>query len=127
MSSQHFVSSEISVPPSLKGAGFVTNSNNVIQILDTTLREGEQSPGVSLQTHEKLEIAHQLVRLGVDVIEAGFPVSSPDEFNAVQRIAREVHGPTITAGARAVKADIDAVWNAIKDAHGKQIHIALSV
>lgn len=121
------VRSEISVLPSLKGASFVTNSNNVIQILDTTLREGEQSPGAILQTHEKLEIAHQLVRLGVDVIEAGFPISSPGDFNAVQRVAREVHGPTISAGARAMKADIDAVWNAIKDAPRKQIHIALSV
>lgn len=127
MSAQHFVSSEISVRLSLKGAGFVTNSKNVIRILDTTLREGEQSPGASLQTLEKLEIAHQLVRLEVDVIEAGFPASSPGEFNAVQRIAREVHGPTITAVGRAVKADIDAVWNAIKDAQSKQIHIALSV
>lgn len=105
----------------------MTNSNTVIQILDTTLREGEQSPGASLQVHEKLEIAHQLVRLGVDVIEVGFPISSSDDFNAVQRVAREVHGPTISTGARAVKADIDAAWNAIKDAPRKQIHMVLSV
>jgi 2-isopropylmalate synthase len=102
-------------------------TNNVIQILDTTLRDGEQSPGASLQTPEKIKIAHQLAQLGVDVIEAGFPSSSPGDFDAVQRIAREVHGPTITAIGRGVKADIDAVWNAIKDAPKKQIHIVLSV
>ena len=66
---------------------------NRVLIFDTTLRDGEQSPGISLNTSEKLEIAHQLARLGVDVIEAGFPIASPGDFEAVQAIAREVHGP----------------------------------
>ena len=71
-----------------------------VQIFDTTLRDGEQSPGVSLNTTEKLEIAHQLARLGVDVIEAGFPIASPGDFEAVQAIAREVEGPVIAGLAR---------------------------
>ncbi len=66
---------------------------NRVKIFDTTLRDGEQSPGISLNKQEKLEIAHQLARLGVDIIEAGFPISSPGDFEAVQAIAREVHGP----------------------------------
>ena len=70
-------------------------------IFDTTLRDGEQSPGISLNTSEKLEIAHQLARLGVDVIEAGFPIASPGDFEAVQAIAREVQGPVIAGLARA--------------------------
>ena len=65
---------------------------NRVKIFDTTLRDGEQSPGISLNKQEKLEIAHQLARLGVDIIEAGFPISSPGDFEAVQAIAREVHG-----------------------------------
>ncbi|HEY1854889.1 MAG TPA: 2-isopropylmalate synthase, partial [Solirubrobacterales bacterium] len=68
---------------------------NRVRIFDTTLRDGEQSPGISLNTAEKVEIAQQLSRLGVDVIEAGFPIASPGDFEAVQRIAREVEGPTI--------------------------------
>ncbi len=70
-------------------------------IFDTTLRDGEQSPGISLNASEKLEIAQQLARLGVDVIEAGFPIASPGDFQAVQAIAREVHGPVIAGLARA--------------------------
>ncbi len=72
-----------------------------VLIFDTTLRDGEQSPGISLNTTEKLEIAHQLARLGVDVIEAGFPIASPGDFEAVQAIAREVHGPIVAGLARA--------------------------
>src|SRR5205807_2377416 len=98
-----------------------------VYIFDTTLRDGEQAPGFALNVDEKIEIAHQLARLGVDVVEAGFPISSPGDFTACQRIAREVQGPVITALARAVPQDIDAVWNAIKDAARKQIHIVLSV
>ena len=72
-----------------------------VKIFDTTLRDGEQSPGISLNKQEKLEIAHQLARLGVDVIEAGFPIASPGDFEAVQAIAREVHGPgDLRPGAR---------------------------
>jgi len=97
-----------------------------VSIFDTTLRDGEQSPGASLTTAQKVEIAHQLARLGVDVLEAGFPVSSPGDFEAVQRIAREVEGPVITALARAVRADIDGVWEAVRPAAHPQIHIVLS-
>src|SRR5256885_7243116 len=80
-----------------------------VDIFDTTLRDGEQSPGCSLNAAEKLEIAHQLARLGVDVIEAGFAASSPGDFAAIKIIAEQVRGPVITALARGVKADIDAV------------------
>jgi 2-isopropylmalate synthase len=98
-----------------------------VYIFDTTLRDGEQSPGASLNPDQKLTIACQLARLGVDVIEAGFPLSSPGDFEAVQRIARQVEGPMITALARAAKPDIDAVWESVKDAERKQIHMVLSV
>jgi len=93
-----------------------------IIIFDTTLRDGEQSPGATLNVDEKIEIAKQLARLGVDVIEAGFPASSPGDLAAVQRIAREVQGPTICGLARCVAVDIDAAWEAIKDAPKKRIH-----
>jgi 2-isopropylmalate synthase len=98
-----------------------------VYIFDTTLRDGEQSPGASLNADQKLGIAYQLARLGVDVIEAGFPLSSPGDFESVQRIAREVEGPVITALARAARPDIDAVWQAVQDAPRNQIHMVLSV
>ena len=85
-------------------------------IFDTTLRDGEQSPGISLNTTEKLEIAHQLARLGVDIIEAGFPITSPGDFEAVQAIARQVEGPVITGLARAHVGDVDAAYGAVRDA-----------
>src|SRR5216684_5206321 len=96
-------------------------------IFDTTLRDGEQSPGFHLDANAKLKIARQLERLGVDVIEAGFPISSPGDFEACRQIAREIRSTTVTALARAVREDIDAVWGAIKDAEAPQIHIVLSV
>jgi len=98
-----------------------------VAIFDTTLRDGEQSPGASLRTDQKLEIARQLARLEVDVVEAGFPCSSPGDFEAVQAIARRLEGPMVTALARAVRSDIDAVWDAVRDAGRPQIHIVLSV
>ena len=91
-------------------------------LVDCTLRDGEQSPGVSLNIEEKLAIAHQLARLGVDVIEAGFPIASPGDFAAVQRIAREVKGPVICALARAEEADIKRAYEAVKDAGRPRIH-----
>jgi 2-isopropylmalate synthase len=97
-----------------------------VYIFDTTLRDGEQSPGVSLNTQEKLEIAHQLARLNVDIIEAGFPVTSPGDFAAVQTIAREVRGPVIAALARANPVDIDRAWEALKDAEHPRIHIVIA-
>ena len=102
------------------------DESNRVRIFDTTLRDGEQSPGISLNTQEKLEIAHQLARLGVDVIEAGFPIASPGDFEAVQAIAREVHGPVICGLARAGAQDIDAAWNAVKDSERPRIHTFIS-
>src|SRR4051794_29145763 len=97
-----------------------------VQIFDTTLRDGEQSPGISLNTQEKLEIAQQLARLGVDVIEAGFPITSPGDFEAVQAIARQVEGPIITGLARAHVADVDAAFGAVQDAGRPRIHTFIS-
>lgn len=97
-----------------------------IIIFDTTLRDGEQSPGASLDAQKKLEIARSLARLGVDVIEAGFPVSSPGDFAAVKQIAAEVKGPIICGLARALKADIDAAYKAISAARRKRIHVFLA-
>ena len=91
-----------------------SDSPDRVHIFDTTLRDGEQSPGISLNTQEKVEIAQQLARLGVDVIEAGFPITSPGDFEAVEAIAREVEGPVICGLARTHKADIDAAWGAIR-------------
>src|SRR2546430_5648655 len=93
-----------------------------VLIFDTTLRDGEQSPGISLNKTEKLEIAQQLARLGVDVIEAGFPITSPGDFESVQAISREVERPVICGLARTSKQAIDAAWNAVKDAHRPRIH-----
>jgi 2-isopropylmalate synthase len=97
-----------------------------VHIFDTTLRDGEQSPGISLNTDEKVEIAQQLARLGVDVIEAGFPITSPGDHEAVTQIARHVEGPVICGLARTHKADIDAAWDAIKDSARPRIHTFIS-
>ncbi len=97
-----------------------------VLIFDTTLRDGEQSPGISLNRQEKLEIAHQLGRLGVDVIEAGFPITSPGDFESVQAIAREVEGPVICGLARTSKQDIDAAWEAVRDSERPRIHTFLA-
>jgi 2-isopropylmalate synthase len=98
----------------------------MIRIFDTTLRDGEQSPGASMNLEEKLAIAKQLARLGVDIIEAGFAYSSPGDFEAVRRIAREVEGPTICSLARARPEDIDRAWEALKGAPKVRIHTFLS-
>ena len=102
------------------------SEQNRVHIFDTTLRDGEQSPGISLNTQEKVEIAQQLARLGVDVIEAGFPITSPGDFEAVGAIARSVEGPVICGLARTHKADIDAAWHAIKDSQRPRIHTFIS-
>lgn len=118
------------------------NNKNVysdtVYIFDTTLRDGEQSPGATLTSPEKLEIARGLARLGVDVIEAGFPAASPDDLNAVQRISREVGNPQtgeneivhrvpiICGLARASKDDIDIAWEAVRDAASPRIHTFLA-
>ncbi len=102
-------------------------SDNRIIIFDTTLRDGEQAAGTRLGTREKLEIALQLAKLGVDVIEAGFPISSPQDFEAVQLIAQQVSGPTICGLSRAIDADIDAAGKALKKAKKARIHTGLGI
>lgn len=93
-----------------------------IKIFDTTLRDGEQSPGASMNIQEKLMVAKQLARLGVDVIEAGFAYSSPGDFEAIKTIGSEVEGPVICSLARAKEEDIKSAWEALKDARKKRIH-----
>src|SRR4051794_26466728 len=104
----------------------MTEQDDRVLIFDTTLRDGEQSPGISLNTAEKLEIAHQLARLDVDVIEAGFPIASPGDFAAVQAISREVEGPVIAGLARVNPADVDRAWEAVRDAPRPRIHTFVS-
>ncbi|MGH2717174.1 MAG: 2-isopropylmalate synthase, partial [Actinomycetota bacterium] len=93
-----------------------------VRIFDTTLRDGEQSPGINLSAKEKVEIATQLAALGVDIIEAGFPVNSPAEFDAVAAVAANVKGPVIAALARMTTGDIDKAWESIKAAQRTRIH-----
>ena len=93
-----------------------------IKLFDTTLRDGEQSPGAAMTDAQKLEIAIQLARLGVDIIEAGFPVSSPHQFKACKAIAQKVKGPVIAGLARAMERDIDAVVESLEGAERKRIH-----
>ncbi|MBI2193289.1 MAG: 2-isopropylmalate synthase [Planctomycetes bacterium] len=100
--------------------------DDTLLIFDTTLRDGEQSPGASLNTPEKLEIARQLALLQVDVIEAGFPIASPGDFEAVQIIAREVEGPVVAGLARALPLDIDRAAKAVEPARRKRIHVFLA-
>src|ERR1700730_10995789 len=99
-----------------------TMADDRLIIFDTTLRDGEQSPGASMNLAEKLEIAHALHDLGVDVIEAGFPIASPGDFEAVQAIAQQVEGPIICGLARCNPDDIDRAWEALRDASKPRIH-----
>ena len=99
---------------------------NRVIIFDTTLRDGEQAAGAGLSIRDKLEIAKQLERLGIDVIEAGFPISSPGDFEAVQLIAKEIKGSTVCALAHANAKAIDRAWEAIKKARRPRIHVFLS-
>ena len=93
-----------------------------VQIFDTTLRDGEQSPGISLSVEEKVEVAYQLARLKVDVIEAGFPITSEGDFESVSRIAAEVRGPTVTGLARIHEADITRAWEAVQWSQKPRVH-----
>jgi 2-isopropylmalate synthase len=99
---------------------------DVVRIFDTTLRDGEQSPGFSMKTDEKIRMARQLAKLGVDIIEAGFPISSRGDLEAVQAVAREVRDVPIAALARAKKLDIDAAVEALKPAAASRLHIFLA-
>jgi len=116
--------------------GIYMTKNNYVKIFDTTLRDGEQSPGATMTSAEKLEVARSLARMGVDIIEAGFPAASPDDLEAVRRIAVEVGRPAVgeedakvpvIAGlARANKSDIDKAWEGVKDAQHPRIHTFLA-
>ncbi len=97
-----------------------------ISVFDTTLRDGEQTPGVNLNIQEKLEIARQLAKLGVDVIEAGFAISSPGDFMAVKTVAENVKGITVASLSRAVEKDIDRAWEALQNAESPRIHTFLA-
>src|ERR1700688_2550771 len=97
-----------------------------IKIFDTTLRDGEQSPGCTMNVQEKLRLAHQLDRLRVDVIEAGFPIASEGDFAAVQAIAATIRRPIIAGLARACAPDIERVWQAVKGAARPRIHVFLA-
>jgi 2-isopropylmalate synthase len=103
-----------------------TESIEKITIFDTTLRDGEQSPGATMNMSEKIAIAHQLAKMNVDVIEAGFPISSRHDFDAVSTIAREVKGPTIAALARCIKGDIDAAAESTKHSQRPRIHVFIA-
>lgn len=101
-------------------------SSDRVIVFDTTLRDGEQSPGATMNLVEKLELARALSDLGVDVIEAGFPIASPGDFEAVQQIAQNVQGPAICGLARCNKDDIDTAWRALRDAQRSRIHVFLA-
>jgi 2-isopropylmalate synthase len=103
-----------------------TGTANVVRIFDTTLRDGEQAPGIALTKAEKVEIAEQLARLNVDIIEAGFPISSEGEFDAVREIATSVRGPVIAALARVTSGDIERAAEALKGAERWRIHTFIS-
>src|SRR5438270_1127048 len=102
------------------------SANNRLILFDTTLRDGEQSPGCSMNLAEKLEVALALKDLGVDVIEAGFPIASPGDFEAVQAIARQLEGPIVCGLARCHTEDIDRAGHALKDARRPRIHVFLA-
>ena len=97
-----------------------------VYVFDTTLRDGEQSPGCSMDFKEKLEMARQLERLQVDILEAGFPIASQGDFDAVKAIASEVRTPVIAALARASQLDIDRAWEAVRHAEQPRIHVFLA-
>src|SRR6266481_7825488 len=99
---------------------------DTVRIFDTTLRDGEQSPGFSMNTAEKVRMARQLAALGVDVIEAGFPIASQGDLEAVRKVAEEVRGVPIAALARARKEDVSAAIAALKPAASPRLHIFLA-
>ena len=102
------------------------NGKARIRIFDTSLRDGEQAPGCSMGIQDKLRLARQLERLGVDIIEAGFPIASEDDFNAVKLVSREIRGPVIAGLARAAEPDIRRAWAALEQSHNPRIHVFLA-
>jgi len=105
---------------------FPSSSSDRVLILDTTLRDGEQSPGCSMNLAEKLRVALALATLSVDIIEAGFPIASPGDFEAVREIARKIQGPVICGLARCIDADIDRAWEAVRDSARPRLHVFLA-
>src|SRR5262245_47561860 len=104
-----------------------SNTTRQIRIFYTTLRDGEQSPGCSMNLQEKMEVAQALVDLGVDIIEAGFPIASPGDFESVREIANSIRGSATICGlARCNDADIDRAWEALKRAPRARIHVFLA-
>ena len=101
-------------------------ANERVMLLDTTLRDGEQSAGIGMTGAEKMEIARQLQRMNVDIIEAGFAASSPGDFEAVSNIAKEVKGPIIASLARAHPNDVDQAWRAVEHSERPRVHVFLS-
>ena len=99
---------------------------DIVKIFDTTLRDGEQSPGASMNQEEKLRLAQKLAQLGVDIIEVGFPAASPGDFESVRSIARQVKGPVVAGLARTTIADIDRAWEAVKEAEKPRIHVFMA-
>ena len=97
-----------------------------INVFDTTLRDGEQSAGVNLNFEEKLEIARQLERLNVDIIEAGFPASSPGDFRSVKAIADQIRGCSVTGLSRSIQKDIDTTWEALKGGVEPRLHVFIA-
>src|SRR6185436_18220976 len=102
------------------------NPKDKVYIFDTTLRDGEQAPGASMNPKEKLEIAFALERLGVDIIEAGFPVASKGDFDSVVDVAKHIKNSTVCGLARSLKKDIDAAGDAVKNAKRARIHVFLA-
>src|ERR1043165_4875095 len=103
-----------------------SSDSNRVLIFDTTLRDGEQSPGCSMTQQEKLRVAKALAELGVDIIEAGFPIASRGDFESVSLVAREVRNAGIAALARCNRADIETAWKALRDAERPRVHIFLA-
>src|SRR5436190_468859 len=120
----HSATPSVRLRSEAKEAVFV--SARRISIFDTTLRDGEQSPGIALQPHEKAEIAEQLERLGVDVVEAGFPGASPGDFEGVREVALALGTPTVAALARTRVEDIDAAGEALAGARRSRIHVFIA-
>lgn len=98
-----------------------------VEFLDASLRDGEQTPGVNFSIKEKIAIARQLEKWGISAIEAGFPAASPDSFTAVQEIAKVLKKTAVTGLARSVKSDIDACYEALKDAKYPQVHVFIAI
>jgi len=104
----------------------IDETKDRVIVFDTTLRDGEQAPGASMNLSQKLQVARALASLGVDVMEAGFPVASPGDFQAVEAIARQIDGPVICALARANRPDIDAALKALAPAPRRRVHVFLA-